>query len=306
MLTAIVFSLNRAMQLEALLKSISECLLKLNPDVKVKVLFGATSEEYSKAYQILQERFAGKSIQFVEKHRGQYTLDKKLLLRPRNLYRYLKYPYMRDHKKLFNFKELLEEIVATADSELVTFLTDDSLFYRSSSLSRDLVGLINEQPAQRSFSLRHGLNIQNPPVGLKVNERYCSWQMFQAECDAFWSYAFSIDGHLYSRSFVTDLIREILFVNPNSFEGFLWHSARTQKLFGEAYCFKESVLLSFPINMVQTTVQNESLGIDSAMLNDRFLQGYHLHYVHDTQPKQFQQVPIGLKLIKDDHVINLV
>jgi hypothetical protein len=306
MLTAIVFSLNRAMQLEALLRSISECILKLNTGVEVKVLYGATSDEYLVGYKILQERFTGNRIQFIQKHRGKYKLDQALLLWPRNLYRYLKYPYLRDNRNLFNFKELLEYLIATAQSEMITFLTDDSLFYRSFVLPQDIFNLITQEPSNRAFSLRHGCNIQNPPSGLQIIEQYCSWYMYDRDCDDFWSYAFSIDGHIYSRSFIAELIKRVLYVNPNSFEGFLWDYVRRQRLFSQAYCFRESVLLSFPINMVQTTVQNESLGIDSAILNARFLEGYHLHYVHDMKPRRFQQVPLKLQIVKGEHVIDLL
>lgn len=307
MVSVIVFSLNRAMQLEALLRSASDHLLNANQDVVITVLFGATSEDYAEGYAKLQHELSSHGrIRFIEKHRGAYHLDQALLLRPRNLYRFLKYPYLRDTRVLFDYKERLESIIANSESEFISFLTDDSLFYRPFLLSDHVVDILRSSPSRRSFSLRHGLNIQNAPSGMTKTGDLYSWNMFAKDCDDFWSYNFSIDGHIYSRRAIMNLIKDILYVNPNSFEGFVWDAAHRKRLFGEAYCFRESVLLSFPINMVQTTVQNESLGIDNEMLNRHFLEGYRLRYVHDPSPTRFQQVPIRLEIVRGDHVIDLV
>ena len=61
-------------------------------------------------------------------------------------------------------------------------------------------------------------------------------------------------------------------------------------------------LLSFPINMVQTEIGNESCDVDCNYLNRKFIEGYTLEYPIPDQIKTFQVYPDYLMLKKDEIV----
>ena len=46
-----------------------------------------------------------KNVEFILKEKGKYKTPYKLLLRPRNLYYFFKYPKLRENSKIFNYKE---------------------------------------------------------------------------------------------------------------------------------------------------------------------------------------------------------
>jgi hypothetical protein len=307
MITFVAFSLNRAMQLEALLSSMDRWVTASSkPHMSIKVLYGYTDDKFGEGYRALIQRVPpGLGVEFIRKERGKYKTDISLLCRPWNLYRYIKYPFLRDIQSIFNFKELLEGILQSSNDECAAFLTDDSMFYRVVNIDVEILHVLQENPRQNSFSFRHGLNIEGGgPQGRKHGE-FWEWSFYSEGNSDFWSYPFSIDGHVYSREFLLQFMRKVLYVNPNSLEGFLSTDARSNGLFSTGFCFDKSVLLSFPINMVQTIIPNDSLGIDVALLNERFLDGYSLEYRYSDNPAKFQQVPIELNLVRKNERLRI-
>lgn len=62
-------------------------------------------------------------------------------------------------------------------------------------------------------------------------------------------------------------------------------------------------ILSYPINMVQNVVDNESLGIDCGLLNRWYLDGYAMQYPVPEDIDIFQQYPEYVYLDKDNRRI---
>lgn len=299
MFVIVVFSFNRPMQLEALLHSIFRSIDSTSVRFEVKILYGFSNSEFKQGYETLKQKSIAKEVEFLQEERGIYKFGPKLFLRSRNTYRYFKYPFLRNLTQRSNLKPLLESILNKPESKYVMFLTDDSLFYRDFTLGQEVFDLIDENPQQAFFSLRHGKNIHSAPSrGRNVGDFY-HWQIDDAECDAFWSYPFSVDGHIYSLQFLLSQVEPLLYINPNTFEGSVAHHAAVKHLFSNGYCFEQSVLASFPINKVQNVVENEDLGIDSELLNKKYLEGYTLEYSWDKQPTTFQLIPENLRIIKN-------
>lgn len=293
----IVFCLNRPILCEHLLQSVNN---NFEGDIALTVLYGATENQYERGFEILRKRFADPRITYVRKFQGNYRTPLYLLLRPRNLYYYLKYPYYRDTAKIFNFKSLLEKIIHESESDYLTFLTDDSFFFRKVSWNTSIPEFLSKDPKQHSFSLRHGLNIRNVPSDIHNTDQSISWNYANQGNDGHWSYRFSIDGHIYSRRFLLPFMKSILYINPNTFEGTVCRFSELKHVFEKGRSFSESVLAGVEINRVQTVSANNNLGIDNATLNQRYLEGYRLKLVVEPDARDFRPEIERLSLINPD------
>ncbi|OGU29004.1 MAG: hypothetical protein A2057_09560 [Ignavibacteria bacterium GWA2_35_9] len=307
MLLIAIFSLNRAILLEALLNSVTKNLLSDDGLVSIKVLYGSTDEKFEEGYHILKVKIKDNRIEFIRKELGKYQTDLSLLLRPRNFWYYLKYPFFRVTAKIYNFKELLEKMLKESNSSCVSFFTDDSLILEKIKITPEILSLVNADPEQNSFSLRHGLNIRNNPSSIKSYKGFYSWKFDELYNDSHWSYRFSIDGHIYNTKFILSFIKRILYVNPNSFEGVVCQYAKIKNKLSQGYCLSNSVLAGFEVNRVQTAFANNNLDIDNAMLNDFFLKGFQLNYIFDKENvKDFRPKLINIQLSSPSETINLL
>lgn len=281
----IIFCLNRPILCEHLLQSIYD---NLDGDIILTILYGATNSDYENGFDILRKRFSNSRITYIRKFQGGYRTPRWLLLRPRNLFYYLKYPYYRDRGKIFNFKFLLEKILHESVSNYVTFLTDDSFFYRKVNWNKEIARVIHENSEQNSFSFRHGMNIRNVPLDCQIVDKLISWNYGGKGNDGHWSYRFSIDGHIYDRKFLLSFIKKILYINPNTFEAVVCRYAELQHVFNKGYSFRDSVLAGSEINRVQNVSPNNNLGIDNIMLNQQYLKGFRLNLVLDEDANVFR------------------
>lgn len=286
-LHVLIFSKNRAAQLHALLISLFEKVSMKHLSLKTTVLYDASTKEFESGYQHLASKEWPGNIRFVKEEVGRHQVDIRLFINPRNLYRYLRYPWLRRSLDLLSFKLQVEGILSETAADSVMFLTDDSLFYRPVTISKDVCALVNAEPSQHVFSLRMGRNIKNLPAHIRRLNEYCEWELYHPDCDKDWSYSFSVDGCIYSRSFLLAGIRKVLYVNPNSFEGFVWNWARRKRFFSVGYCFPTSALIGFELNRVQSVSPNNNLDLDPRKLNDLYLKGYVLEYDFDACPVEF-------------------
>ena len=120
MIHIIIFSFNRALQLEALLSSIQRHWQKM--DYKLSVLYNTTGGDFQKGYDVLQKEYpAYEFIKETRKSSGYHVSD---YINTYNLKKLLKYPYMRRQKS--NFRDLLNNMLAASGCEYTIYLTDDS------------------------------------------------------------------------------------------------------------------------------------------------------------------------------------
>jgi hypothetical protein len=110
-----------------------------------------------------------------------------------------------------------------------------------------------------------------------------------------WNYKMSVDGSIYRTKDVTNLIRTLNYVNPNTFEGYMALNELKNPLM---MCFEKSVLFNIPANKVQTVNGNHYGNVSAEYLNNKFLEGY----IIDLEPiKGFNNMSahqeVNLKLI---------
>lgn len=274
----VIFSLNRAILCDHLLRSLAKHV-SLNKIV-ITLIYGATDQDYERGFARLQQRHQSLGVKFVQKHRNGWKVPRRLLGRPFNLFYYLRFPHYRKGD-LFNFRPLLEDVVAQSPAEFVAFLTDDSFFIQDFRWSEAAAAALREAPSQCSLSLRLGSNISGDPRPELLSELpWIRWSYGTANTVAHWRYRFSIDGHVYDRRNLLALMRRTLYVNPNTFEGMMEKRARLERRLSVGFGLRHSVLAGAELNRVQDVSPNNNLGIDNKHLNELYLRHFELELEH--------------------------
>jgi hypothetical protein len=227
--SCIVFSMDRAIQLHALLGSLFE---NLSSPIPTFVIYRPTNPEHEKAYEDVISIFRDRPISFVK----------------------------QTEKSAFRTKLLgiLEKIETTK----LFFLVDDILVTENINVSD-----LDTIDCQRYiFSLRLGENLnicymakKTQPLpkfltlGEKQKDKIC-WQWDKGLYD--WGYPLSVDGHIFLTKEVLAMTKGISFNSPNTYEGNL---QIFKPIFDQRYgmAYKKSKLFNIPCNKVQTDNDNE-------------------------------------------------
>ena len=260
MISAIVFSKDRAMQLRLLLESLQ---LNFSEIKDVHVLYTYSDDLFRHGYEKLKSEFS--SVQFVRQSDNFY-LD-------------------------------ILNLISRSD-KYVCFFTDDDIIYRTVPESISLLDQIFNMPVS-CFSLRLGYNttiresegksFQDalPSQTIELSQNLIGWNRTSLPTGGYWSYPLSVDGHIFEKQTMWNFVNEIscLFEHdccsgkikqrPNFFESML------QRFYFELpplmTCFTESVVVNSPNNRVQNDFQNVSgsqFSFSQEDLNNKYLEGY--------------------------------
>jgi hypothetical protein len=177
-----------------------------------------------------------------------------------------------------NFKTLVEGIIEESGCEFVMFSTDDSILYRDTFITDDILEMIRGDPYQVSYRLYVGSNLKDAPASLQRVGNLLAWDYYDKAMYHHWAYPFAVDGTVYSASALLDIIRGVLYHNPSTLEAFVCKEIMVRKLFRRGFSPLESTMVGLPINRVSSVARNFSGDIDVALLNQKFLEGYTLEY----------------------------
>jgi len=264
----IIFSRDRAMQLNLLLDSIVQFDTKKLLDINI--LYFTSSSLFKQGYEKLKLLYPKyKWYENTAYSIPNYTLNFNLLYW-HNYYSWLKYKHLRNNKT--NFKDLLVDILSKSPLSSVMFLTDDSFFYRN-------IEMPNVNDRISSISLRHGAQLTGGKY--ETFEDHIEWDVYQNDFFTDWGYPFSIDGHIYDRNIILKIARKLIFNNPNSFEGNVVGYVKSHHLFPSIAAMKTSCLVGTELNRVQTIVDNNHKNISQELMNNYFLDGYTLKILFD-------------------------
>ncbi len=296
MLQIVIFSFNRALQLDTLITSIIEKWQL--PHYNIDVIYNTSDNDFQKRYDLLVKKYNTKTNIVFNKETNindKYSL--KELLNLRNFIAYNK--NKRKFTPKSNFRSMCIELLKRDKNELVMFLTDDAMFINDVNINVDILDWIKAVPNNRQFSLRMGEGMNNQGSLVKKEGNYLCWEFHRNPRNTNWGYPFSVDAHIYHKKPIIKLFSKYIFCNPNTLEGFVNAQVHRKVLFEEGKSNIKCSLLSYPINMVQTVAKNETLGIDCKMLNDLLLDGYTMKYPVPENYDTFQQYPKQLYLKKD-------
>jgi hypothetical protein len=239
----VIFSKNRACQLNLLLDSINKNAPHLFD--KIHVLYRADNE-YSPAYEKLK------------------TIHHPINFFSENNFRW-------DLLKLIN-----------DGFDTTTFMVDDAVIFNEISINKvDILKPVVEDSV--IFSLRLGENCNySHPANLhytlgehNVSGEFLIFDYTKQQAGDF-RYPLSTDGHIFKTESIKELLIEINFNNPNTLEANLQQFVIGNLIPKTVMCFRQSKLVSIPVNLVNDTFQNRhglEFGMSEKELNDRFLNG---------------------------------
>jgi hypothetical protein len=277
-LLIIVFSYNRAMQLEAMLRSVRKHFSLESGRYRIKVIYH-TSGHHAESYSRLRGKWTEEQgVTFSERGKGKGFLNDvlPLLFHGRNAFWFAKYPFLR--KSRDDFKTLLESEIEESSAGHLMFMTDDSAFYRPTVIPSGVLEEISRHPFESSYRLYVGRNLRDAPSELSESSGILHWDYYDSRLRHHWIYPFSVDGTIYARSAFLKIARNVLYANPNSLEGFMCFTAIRHRLFNHGMSPVVATLVGVSINRVQKVAVNDSGSADVELLNDLFLKGFALDY----------------------------
>jgi hypothetical protein len=269
MITSIIFSKDRALQLDLTLKTIRD---NFSESSTTSVLYKTSSDKHDKSYENLK----------------------------------LEYPevvFVKQSTSIF-FDVML--LVNNSTTEYVCFFTDDDIVYNSVNISDDQLNNVFNVGCC-CLSLRLGINTIKRDYGDGVlrNDsvpRYNSlppfivWNRTGIPVGGYWSYPLSVDGHIFKKDVILGFCTELEVLQrhyeykgvprehwcwkqtPNEFE------AKLQRFWFDLpplmASFEHSCVVNSPNNRVQEHVENRSgdtFSYSATDLNEYYLNGKRLN-----------------------------
>lgn len=263
----IMFSKDRAMQLDAALKSFS--LHLLDPEfVKLKVICAATSELFLKQYKIIQTE--NPNVDFVFQENFQSDLLSTMKITASLLGRFT--------TKL----GLLHRIT----TPYVLFLVDDNIFVHDFRLS-DIMNAMAKETKALGFSLQMGLNIHYCyPLDIRIQfptheTVYGDVIKYRwAEAGDGLNYPLEVSSSVYRWKEIAPLLAGLSFSNPNTLEAQMAaNAALFRRSHPELLCYRQSITFCNPVNKVQSVYNNKAGGrqeYSADALARKFENGYRI------------------------------
>ena len=187
MLSIIIFSKDRALQLDSLLRSIKDNF-KISFEA-INILFNTSDNIFANGYKILMGRNYFNNIHWIKEK------------------------YFRD--------DIIEIINGLSDDSKVMFIVDDDIVFRPFK-EKYLLGYLTNKHLFISLRLSRKYTSNRPPKFINES-RYLEWKWYTLNNKKkkynHWHYPFSVDGNIFNTIDIKVIITGIDFKAPNSFEG---------------------------------------------------------------------------------------
>lgn len=266
MISLMIFSRNRTLQLYALLESLEKYFD--SNDINVNILYRYDTEHVASLNEVM-DRFS--HFTFIEEK---------------------------------NFKDQVEEFLLSSNN-LLAFLTDDIIFKDKVDINQ-ISEIMTSNSNVMTFSLRLGLHIkdcyaldkaQPVPMGNVYPPNLFVWEWRNSEMD--WGYPFSVDGHIFRKDQACQWFTGLNYSHPNSFEEIMQMCRDLPDVPPLVVSFVTSRLVNLPINRVQDTHTNRCGDIESDSLLDEWNNGLKINVskfhqflntgVHQELPIDFEE-----------------
>jgi hypothetical protein len=243
MLNCIVFSRNRACQLDAFLRSLKLFWSDWKEYTKINVIYDYSEEKFLTAYKKLFEE--NTDINFVDQHG-------------------------KDFKKI-----MVEQTDPTAP--LTVQFVDDIIFINPFTIKCPEFEAFKNEPETTCLSLRvhplitycYMMNIASPPPRWEAEGKW-AWFSLPGE----WGYPYSQDGHIIRTEDVLPCIKEQSYGHPNALEVEMTNFTVKRPYMR---CFQKAKIINIPANRVGQFVNNRVGNISVDFLNDQYLKGLRIN-----------------------------
>lgn len=281
-LTGIVFSRDRAMQLDAMLRSLIRHCTDFQ-EAPFYLIYRTSSPQHARQYSLLKKQFElFPNIYFVAEENFRNDLircamapiDRETM--NKGLGRLFVLGYKAGILNSYKKKDLF-----------ILFLVDDSIFVSDYSLASIIHSLL-ENPKALGFSLRLGLNTTHcyttDMTQMLSDYRYQNDEIIEYDwllAEGDFGYPLEISSSVYRSRDILNLISRLNFDNPNTLESLLAsYSNRLSDLLPSMLCYERSVTFCNPINKVQNVFDNRAgscTDYSSQSLADLFDDGYRIN-----------------------------
>lgn len=245
LLNIIVFSKNRAPQLDLFLRSLKYFFPVYYWNKVIHVLYTYSNDAFKEGYVKVISMHP--EIHYVLETQGEF-------------------------KK--NTINLIKE-----NRYFTVFFVDDNVFKNHFSLYCEEMGKFVTREDIACVSLRLCPQIcysytMDVPITVPrfIEDSLHIWNWQEADI-GYWSYPMSLDGHIFKTERILPLMEFLDYCNPNTLEGSLASNS-----FDLPYmiCFRDSKIINIPVNKVQNANNNRHGNVSADQLNERFLNGYRL------------------------------
>jgi len=305
----IIFTYNRAIILDSVLTFIYKNFKNI-PD-KIYIIYNHT-REHDLSYRILRKKWSKSNIEFYTRKKiSIFNFIILILFRPLNILWLLRWPSII--KSSNNFKFLLEKIIQNISGDFITMVTDDQIFFEKTVIPEFIFNKLLEEKKTfyRFFTGNHFMDEHKIHPKLKIvnynniETKIFKWNTEDKFASASWKYRFTIDGTVYKKIDLLNLIKPMLYHNPITLEAIgLWES-RFRGFFKFGYSAQKRTAAHYQINNVQKLVINQCSNFDPQVLMKAYELGYRLKINKKEFIKnKFNILPVKLNLYKKNKVIN--
>ncbi|KIA88530.1 hypothetical protein [Kaistella jeonii] len=294
MLLNIIFSYNRVLQLDYLLKSV---ITRLKIDYKIVILYHTTGD-HKIGYELLKDKYSDfKNISFVERKkvffdwafiRTLYSRENIGFFRTRNFFK----------PKADNFKSLLQNTIARSGCEFVMFNTDDGFFFKDVVIEDEIFEIIRNNSENSSYRLYVGENLEGQPNYVHKKNNYYKWDYYAEKSIHHWTFPFSVDGTIYNSFGLLKHLKRMVYTNPVTLEENGVQYIMRNKLFRIGLSPIESQLVCTKLNRVSVDTFNPTIHIKPKYLNEKFIEGYSLELVIPKYIDNANIVPTKVFIVK--------
>ncbi len=242
---AIIWSKDRAAQLDLLLRSIKDNFCYIG---NLYVLYDFSNTEFENGYSRIMSKDYGFKINFV-----------------------------RQYAEIF--KHVTVQTTNALTSDYFLNFCDDDVVIRNINIEQAIKHYDNDTCA---FSLRAGLNMKmsyhknvlmKKPKTIIQNEDVIKWNWREGNIDEDWGYPYGIAAFIYDRKSYLNKINKIDFTNANVLENAMMRLGTNLNYLKS---FDEIKILNLSVNRIQSTYGNkagEKFSYTTKQLNDIFLGG---------------------------------
>jgi hypothetical protein len=240
----IIFSKDRACQVESLLRSIGDHFRSAY--LSITVLYKATGPDFTNGYELAKKTC---------------VLD-KVAWRPERSFQ----------------NDVAAICGALAPESLVMFLVDDDIVFKPCVLD-EVLNAFSDEHLFISLRASRAYGPDTPPEFI-TKEPYLEWKWnYSKRRWVTWNYPFSVDGNIFHAAHIGKIIKKISFEAPNSFEGRM-HTYRHHwwvKRIKKALAPQDAVVFNNPLNKVQLESETWHNNVSPESLNKAFLSGMRIN-----------------------------
>jgi hypothetical protein len=257
--TCIIFSKNRPMQLDALIRSLRLHMTGLN---KLHIVYASSDDRFASAYKDVSARHQGPDCIFhVESKESNFNLLVKRIL-------------CEVYSRTLFF--LVDDIIVTRDIDLRIYSAfADTEVIPSLRLGRNITWNYMGQtrlpnPPSSKVSISPS-QVQYPVANHLGDMMAWRWRSGQGD----WGYPLSVDGNIFVTNRIREIILQLVFNSPNTLEAELQPYANSFSQ-GWGICRSLSSIVNLPLNRVQIDFDNRFGDVPSEYLLEKWFDGLQI------------------------------